>query len=300
MELLASLVASLSVFLFVLWYLRSKNRMEARIRALAEQERLLVDYHDPFAQRVAFPLVHSMVNGLMAILPTSLIGRSRTWLVTAGDKVSLSQFFTVVLLSTTTVPAIVFIAAWAGSGGSASALAVGVAIVVGIVGFFLPFLALRRLAKNRQKRIWRSLPNAMDLLTVCVEAGLSLDFAMQRVSERYKGALSEEIQRTLRETAMGKTRREALTDMAERVDLPDVQTFVTSIVQAETLGTSIGQVLRTQAEDLRRRRRQRAEQMARQAPVKMAFPLVLFLLPSLFIVTIGPVILNTVKVFSER
>jgi tight adherence protein C len=142
------------------------------------------------------------------------------------------------------------------------------------------------------------MPNAIDLMTTCVEAGLSLDFALQRVAERYKGALSDEIHRMLREVGLGKTRREALGDMAERIDVPDITTFVNSIVQAETLGTSVGQVLRVQAKQMRMKRRQRAEQMARQAPVKMVFPLVLFLMPSLFIVTIGPVVLNVIEAFS--
>jgi tight adherence protein C len=163
-----------------------------------------------------------------------------------------------------------------------------------------PFMLLRRAAKNRQSQIWKSLPSALDLMTTCVEAGLSLDFALQRVAERYKGPLSDEITRMLREVGMGKTRREGLIDMAERVDLPDLFTFVNSIVQAETLGTSVGQVLRVQAAQMRMRRRQRAEQIARQAPVKMVFPLVFFLMPSLFIVTIGPVILNVIKAFREN
>jgi tight adherence protein C len=99
--------------------------------------------------------------------------------------------------------------------------------------------------------------------------------------------------------ALGKTRREALLDMTDRVDLPDLTTFINSIVQAEALGTSVGQVLRVQAGQMRLKRRQRAEQVARQAPVKMVFPLVLFLMPSLFIVTIGPVVLNVIRAFQE-
>jgi tight adherence protein C len=165
---------------------------------------------------------------------------------------------------------------------------------------FVPFMILRRMAKNRQKTVWRSMPNAIDLLTTCVEAGLSLDFGLQRVADRYQGPLSDEIHRVLREVGLGKTRRDALVDMAERVDLPDLMTFVNSIVQAESLGTSVGQVLRVQAQQMRMRRRQRAEQIARQAPVKMVFPLVLFLMPSLFIVTIGPVVLNVIRAFSEN
>src|SRR5205814_5666843 len=109
----------------------------------------------------------------------------------------------------------------------------------------------------------------------------------------------DEIRRMLREIALGKTRREALLDLAERVDLPDLSTFVNSIVQAESLGTSVGGVLRIQAGQMRLKRRQQAEQVARRAPIKMVFPLVLFLVPSLFIVTIGPVVLNVIDSFHK-
>ncbi len=295
----ASIVSSLSVFLFVLWYMRSKSQMEVRVRSLAEQQRLVVETQDPFSQRVAFPVVDGLVNFLMAILPTALITRARKWLIIAGDKTGLSQFLTVVLVTSTAIPGAYFVLAWIATSGSPSFAALFPIPFLGALGLGLPFLVLRRAAKNRQRTIWRSLPGAIDLMTTCVEAGLSLDFALQRVAERYKGPLSDEINRMLREVGLGKTRREGLLDMAERVNLPDLTTFLNSIVQAETLGTSVGQVLRAQAVQMRMRRRQHAEQVARQAPVKMVFPLVFFLMPSLFIVTIGPVILNVIQAFND-
>lgn len=299
MILLTSVVASLSVLLFLLWYIRSKDRMEVRIRALSEQERVVTEYQDPFGQRVAFPIVDGLVNGLMAVMPTSMIGRARRWLITAGDTVSVSQFFTIVLVTSTLIPALYFALVWIVASGPPSVLVLFPVPVLAGLGVLIPFMGLRRVAKSRQRKIWRSMPNAIDLLTTCVEAGLSLDFALQRVAERYKGGLSDEIHRMLREMGLGKTRREALVDMADRIDLPDVATFVNSIVQAETLGTSVGQVLRAQAVQMRMRRRQRAEQIARQAPVKMVFPLVFFLMPSLFIVTVAPIILYVIKQFSK-
>jgi tight adherence protein C len=169
--------------------------------------------------------------------------------------------------------------------------------VIAVFGLLLPMMLLRRRAKNRQEKFWKALPDSLDLLTTCVEAGLSLDFAFQRVAERQKGPVGQEVGRMLREKALGQTRREALTTMAERIDLPDVNVFINSIIQAETLGTSVAAVLRTQARQLRMRRRQRAEQLARQAAPKMVFPLVFFILPSLFIVVLGPIIINAVEEF---
>ncbi len=296
---LISIAASLSVFLFALWYLRNKNQQEVRIQSLGDQQRMIVEQQAAFNERVAFPVVDGLVRGLISILPTSLVGRARRWLIIAGDKMTVSQFFTIVLVVSTILPAAYFAFVWATLGKMSTSSFIPIPILAGL-GLFLPLMLLRRSAKSRQKRIWRSMPNAIDLMTTCVEAGLSLDFALQRVAERYKGALSDEIQRMLREVGLGKTRREALTDMAERIDVPDITTFINSIVQAETLGTSVGQVLRIQAKQMRQKRRQQAEQMARQAPVKMVFPLVLFLMPSLFIVTIGPVILNVIDAFSKN
>jgi tight adherence protein C len=155
-----------------------------------------------------------------------------------------------------------------------------------------PIMVLRRRAQARQQKFWKALPDSLDLLTTCVEAGLSLDFAFQRVAERQRGPVGEEINRMLREKALGQTRKEALTTFAERIDLPDVYVFVNSVIQAETLGTSIGTVLRIQSRQLRIRRRQKAEESARKAAPKMVFPLVFFVMPSLFIVVLGPVILS--------
>lgn len=300
MYFFTSLICAASIFLFALWYLRSKNRQEERIRTLREPERIVAEEQDPFAQRVAFPAVDSLVRLLMAILPTSLLARAKKGLIIAGDSMTLSQFLTIVLITSTALPALYFIVAWIALAGSFSAGAIIPIPVAAAVGLLLPFFVLRNRAKQRQKTIWRSLPNAIDLMTTCVEAGLSLDFALQRVADRYKGPLSDELHRTLREIALGKTRRQALEEAAERVDLPDLATLVNSIVQAEALGTSVGQVLRTQAAYLRLRRRQWAEQQARKAPTKMVFALVFLFVPSIVIVTVGPVALNLIKTLSEN
>jgi tight adherence protein C len=300
MYFLTSLICATSIFLFALWYLRSKNAQEDRLRTLREPERIIADEQDPFTQRVAFPVVDSLVGFLMAILPTSLVTRAKKGLVIAGDSMTLSQFLTIVIITSTAIPALYFVVAWIALGGSFSAASIIPIPVCAVIGLLLPFLVLRNKAKARQKAIWRSLPNAIDLMTTCVEAGLSLDFALQRVADRYKGPLSDELHRTLREIALGKTRRQALEETAERVDLPDLETLVNSIVQAEALGTSVGQVLRTQAAYLRLRRRQWAEQMARKAPTKMVFALVFLFVPSIVIVTVGPVTLNLIKTLSEN
>jgi tight adherence protein C len=282
-----------------MWYGQSRSRHDVRLRTLMEPQRMLAEQSDPFSQRVAFPAVNSLVNVLLAILPTALIGRARRWLLISGDKLSVSQFLTIVLLTTTLPATMLFVLVWASTGGSAPAYAFLPVPLCAAAGLFMPFLFLKRTARKRQQVIWRSMPNALDLLTTCVEAGLSLDFGIQRVAEKYPGPLSDEFHRVLREMGLGKPRREALTEMTERIALPDVTTFVNSLVQAEQLGTSVGDVLRIQAKQMRMRRRQRAEQIAHQAPIKMVIPMVLFLMPSLFLVTIGPVVLAVIRSFQE-
>jgi len=288
-----------SVLLFALWWLRRRNEMQDRVRALANERRAMMQREETFSRRVMVPVLHGFTTRLLDYLPTSLVSRSRRWLMIANSSVSLPTFMFIVLVLTTG-PALVLLAAlWARYGGSPPALGWLLVLATGVAGFTAPMMLLRRMAKNRQTAFWKALPDSLDLLTTCVEAGLSLDFAFQRVAQRQKGPVGEEIGRMLREKALGQTRREALTGMAERIDLPDVSVFVTSVIQAETLGTSIGQVLRVQSRQLRIRRRQRAEQQARQAAPKMVFPLVFFVMPNLFIVILGPIIIRAYDTLSS-
>ena len=298
--ILISATAAGSVLLLFLWYARSKNYQEERLRVLLEPQRMIAEQQDPFTQRVAFPVVDGLVNFLMAILPTALISRARVWLISAGDKLSLAQFLSIVIMMSAGFTAAAFLFSILVFGGDRVGLSVVTIPIFGGIGFILPFAMLRRSARKRQQAVWKAMPNSLDFMTTCVEAGLSLDFALQRVSDRYKNAFSDEIIRALREMGLGKPRGEALTDMATRIGVDDVDTFINSLLQAEALGTSVGQVLRVQAAQMRLRRRQRAENIARQAPVKMVFPLVLFLMPSLFIVTLGPVILSVIRAFNEN
>jgi tight adherence protein C len=205
-----------------------------------------------------------------------------------------------VLVTGIGLPGLYFAAIWSQSGGSPSGRALATVPIIALFGFGAPMLLLRRRAKNRQNKFWKALPDSIDLLTTCVEAGLSLDFAFQRVAERHHGPVGDELSRMLREKALGQTRREALTSMADRMDLPDLNVLVNSVIQAETLGTSIGQVLRIQSRQLRTRRRQHAEQAARQAAPKMVFPLVFFIMPNLFIVILGPIVINAFDVLGGR
>jgi tight adherence protein C len=167
-------------------------------------------------------------------------------------------------------------------------------LIVGVftlLGFFIPELLIRSRIQRRQKEIQKAMPDALDLLTICVEAGLGFDGAMARVCEKWDNELSRSFGRVLREIQLGKLRREALRSMADRIGLADMTSFVAAIIQSEQLGVSMARVLRIQAEQMRIKRRQRAEEQAQQAPVKMTFPMVLLIFPSILIVLLGPAVI---------
>jgi tight adherence protein C len=160
--------------------------------------------------------------------------------------------------------------------------------IVTILGFFLPSMFLSSMVRRRQEAIVKKFPDALDLMSICVDAGLTFDGAMAKVDEKWDGALAEEFGRVIYEMQLGKSRRQALRDMSDRMEVPDVTSFVAAILQADQLGVSIGRVLRIQSEQMRIRRRQRAEEKAHQAPVKMLFPMVFLIFPSMFIILLGP------------
>jgi tight adherence protein C len=162
----------------------------------------------------------------------------------------------------------------------------------GFYGFKMPDIWLGMQVRRRQTIIQLILPDMIDLISISVEAGLGLISAIQRISERFENPLSEEFLRTLQEVRLGRAQTDALRDMARRVDVPDLTTLLTSVVQAELLGLAVANVLRVQSERLRERRSQRAREAAQKAPIKMTFPLVLFIFPALFIVILGPAMIK--------
>lgn len=159
-------------------------------------------------------------------------------------------------------------------------------------GFFLPHLMLTSRITRRQKEIRKAMPDALDLLTICVEAGLGFDAALSKVSEKWDNELSLAFARTIREVQLGKVRREALKDMSDRLGIPEMTSFVAAIIQSEQLGVSMAKVLRIQADQMRMKRRQRAEEEAHKAPIKMIIPMALLVFPTILIIILTPAALQ--------
>ena len=173
-------------------------------------------------------------------------------------------------------------------------LALGTAVVC----YFLPELLLTSRSQERNEEIQLELADTLDQMTIAVEAGLGFDSAMARAGRNGTGPLAQELIRTLQEIQVGQLRRTAYENLAQRTDVPDLRRFVRAIIQADAYGISVADVLRTQAAEMRLKRRQRAEEKAQQVPVKVIFPLLVCILPVLFIVLLGPTVINMMEAFS--
>jgi tight adherence protein C len=170
-------------------------------------------------------------------------------------------------------------------------------VVLAVAGFFAPDYFLSLKARARRDKIRADLPDALDLLAVSVEAGLGFDGAIAKITEHMEGPLADEFGLTLGEMRIGEGRQDALKRMSDRVEAPELSSFTRAIIQADQLGTSLGRILRVQAADSRMRRQAAAEERAMKAPIKMLFPTVLFIFPSIFLVILGPAFMNLEKVF---
>jgi len=298
LPLLGAAAAFVSVAMLMAWLSGSlRNPVEARLDRLAPAGPLLVA-EAPFSDRVFIPVVDGVTRAFVGLLPHTFVSRISRRLLAAGSPMSTQAFFMMVLLTGIFFPAAAIFFALQLSAGL-SAIAIILLVWFCAAGVLLPFVWLRRRVRLRKAAIWKRLADAFDLITVSVEAGLGLDAALRQVATKFRGPFAEELTLTLRQVAMGRPRREALEDMAYRIDIAEVTTFVNAVVQAEQLGTSLGRVLRSQSVSLRVNRRQKAEESARRAPIKMVFPLVLFIMPAFFIVTVGPVVVHLVKFLNK-
>lgn len=170
-------------------------------------------------------------------------------------------------------------------------------LLIAVGGYFLPELLLKNEGQKRSEQIERELADTLDQMTIAIEAGLGFDAAMARAGQNGKGPLAEELVRTLQEISMGYSRRQAFESLTKRTDAPDLRRFVRAVIQADSYGVSMAGVLYTQADEMRTKRRQRAEEKAQKVPVKVLLPMMLFILPVLFIVVLGPAILNMMETF---
>jgi tight adherence protein C len=255
-----------------------------------------IELSQPFTDRVVMPLMRKLGEMSSRFTPQHVLEQTRLKLERAGNPGRLDA---------STFLALHFVCSgfFGGAGLLISVLSTTISpftktlLVVGfaIGGYFFPDLWVKSKAEKRQKEVRKAMPDALDLLTICVEAGLGFDAAMSKVNEKWDNELSLAFGRVIREIQLGKLRRDALRDMADRLGLAEMTSFVAAVIQSELLGVSMSKVLRIQADQMRMKRRQRAEEEAHKAPIKMIFPMGLFIFPALMIVLLTPAGLRLAK-----
>ena len=270
---------------------------ERSIRRAADYGRVRVRATDlerlHFRQRVLAPAVTKLAQVPLRLNPrTSLESLQRKLLAAGMSHVSPQTFLAI--KGGATVGGVVLGFFLIASGAVVAGIVF--APMLGALGFIVPEYVLTLKARSRRDSVRTQLPDALDLLAVSVEAGLGFDGAVTKLTEHMHGALIDEFQMALNEMRIGEARHTALKKMADRVDAPELTTFVRAVIQADQLGISLGRILRVQATDSRLRRQAAAEEKAMKAPIKMLFPTVLFIFPAMFIVLLGPAVMNILKV----
>jgi tight adherence protein C len=269
--------------------------LEARLAQYSERDTPVtleeLELSQSFAERIVYPAMDAFSRFVAQFTPSQTLEKTRHKLELADNPANLTpanffaiRFVAMVILGGLTL-ALMIIA------DLPMSRRVMFTVTVTALGFYLPVLWLGSKIKQRQKAVVRQLPDSLDLLTICVEAGLGFDQGVSQVVEKADNELSRAFARYLAEVGLGRSRRDALQSMSARLEVPDVTTFIAAVIQATDLGVSMARILRIQSEQMRIRRRQRAEQAARRAPIKMLFPLAFLIFPAIFIVLLGPAIL---------
>lgn len=298
--ILLLLAAIIIVFYSVVLLRRAEeDPLAARIDEFASREEAVsieeIELSLPLRDRIFVPIVRRISDFVVTLTPQSTLERTTHQLELAGNprNMTAAEFWILRILVMVLMGALGFLL------GVRSEVQISRTLlyILGgmLLGFVIPGMTLRSMIDRRKQAIIKKLPDALDLMTICVEAGLAFNGAMQRVAEKWDDPLANEFSRVLQEMQLGKSRRQALRDMVDRMEVPDVTSFIAAVLQADQLGGGVAKILRIQSEQMRIRRRQRAEEKAQQAPVKMLFPLIFLIFPSVLMVLLGPAALQVLR-----
>lgn len=282
-----------------------EDPLAARLAEIAQGDELAsleeLELELPFMERVVVPIARRLGEFALRFTPQNALQVTARNLELAGNPAGLDPtlFWALRLIMALVFGGIAFLLLFRGQSPMLSRTVHFIfALIAPVLGFYLPQMWLLSKIQRRQQEIRRAMPDALDLLTICVEAGLGFDAAMKKVNEKWDNELSLAFGRVIREIQLGKLRREALRDMEERIGIPEMTSFVAAIIQSEQLGVSMASVLRIQAEQMRVRRRQLAEEEAHKAPLKMLVPMAGCIFPSILIILMGPAALILFTTFS--
>ncbi len=301
--IIGAIVVLIVAIVLVVVGLRSPNAtdpLHTRLAEFSTRDRPLtleeIELAQPFSQRVLVPTLRRVGQFASRFTPQHSLESVQHLLDLAGNPRGLDPtiFWALRIFATVGLGGAILLVTFLAPRESAFSIrtstlkALAMAGGAALLGFYLPLMFLKSKIARRQDVVIKAMPDALDLLTVCVEAGLGFDQAMSKVAEKWENELSLAFERVIQEVRLGKLRREALRDMADRMDIADMTSFVAAIIQADQLGVSMGKVLRIQSDQMRTKRRQRAEKKAHEAPVKMLIPMAFLIFPSIYIVLLGP------------
>ena len=249
-----------------------------------------IELQQPFMERVVIPIVKRMGEFSSRFTPEKLLPETTLKLELAGNpgRIDASTFLSTRFIGAGVFGGLLLLISNLPQVNWPTGRIFLVVVIFTLLGFFFPQMWLSSRITRRQTEVRKALPDALDLLTICVEAGLGFEAAMSKVADKWENELSLMFGRCIREIQLGKTQREALRDMADRIGLPELTSFVAAVIQSQSLGVSMAKVLRIQSDQMRMKRRQFAEELAHQAPVKMIIPMALLTFPSIMIILMAP------------
>lgn len=305
MEILVySMVFFTTAYLFMILYFiifRKNQNVYERLNGIKTMSPTSDEDEDemkqPFADRVLKPAYQRITQAIGNAAPAEIKKKYEDLIISSGSAstVTFSSVLSIQLMLGLVLGGVFFLLL--SSTGNTNRL---LPFFAGLIGFVFPYVSLNTKATARMDKIQKSLPDMLDLLYVSVEAGLAFDMAMKKAAEKMHGPLSDEIIRSMDDISKGKERDESLRGMVARTKVDDLAQFVSAVIQAEQLGSNIANVLRVQSNSMRQVRRQRAQEKAAKIPVKMLFPMIFFILPSLFVVILGPAFINIMNTLGDR
>src|SRR6056297_67616 len=277
-------------------------RIEERLEALAKRcggDKEKSELDSPFRERIIKPALARFSRFIENITPKRMIKAIGLDIARAGTPWGMTQgrWITIRLGTGLILPILlgIYLATVLGNPVKAYSFA----LVAMFFGNAFPRAMLSRIAKERKLQLEHEMPDALDLITVCVEAGISFDGALGKIVEKMDGPLSEEFKKTIGEMKLGANRKKALSNMGDRCDVPELTAFLAAVIQADELGVPITNVLRVQSAQLREKRKQKAQEKAMKAPIKILFPLVMFIFPAIFVVILGPSVIRLIDIFGR-